>query len=266
MERSITTNQGKCLHCGLCVKDCMLSCLELGEGKIPQYKTGMRESCVGCQHCMAICPTGALSFGGLNPDHSEPVGYGSAEDLLRLIKSRRSVRYFRSDDIPQETLEKLREMLAYTPKGGNVDCLHFSIVGTRAKMEQIAQIAYAEAAKSTSPMMQFCTKRKNDGVDIIYRNAPSMLIAAIDLRKAIAGCETVDPIIALSYADLYAQSLCLGTLWDDCAVFAGKELPPVLEAYRIPAGYTLSFVLLLGKPAVKYQRTVQKPPDNSTII
>ena len=93
-----------------------------------------------------------------------------------------------------------------------------------------------------------------------------MLIVSIDLKKAVAGCETVDPVIALSNADLYAQSLGLGTLWDDCAVFAGKELPPVLDAYRIPEGYTLSFILLLGKPAVKYQRTPQKALTGITVL
>ncbi len=69
----------------------------------------------------------------------------------------------------------LCEMLAYTPKGGNVDCLHFTIVGTRAKMEEIADIAYDAAARASSPLMKFCTESKARGVDIIYRGAPSML-------------------------------------------------------------------------------------------
>lgn len=266
MERKITIDQSKCIHCGLCIKDCMMGCLEFGEEDLPRYKQGMDAQCVGCQHCMAICPVGALSFGGLVPAASEPVGYGNSEELLKLIKSRRSVRFFRDEDVPQEKIAKLREMLAYTPKGGNVDCLHFTIVGTRSKMEEISKIAYDGAEKSSSPMMKFCTESKARGVDIIFRGAPSMLIASIDLNKAVAGCETVDPVIALSYADLYAQSLGLGTLWDDCAVFAANELPQVLEAYQIPKGYTLSFVLLLGVPAVRYRRTVQKTLENITIL
>ena len=266
MERKITINQSKCIHCGLCIKDCMMSCLEFSEEDFPRYKQGMDAQCVGCQHCMAICPVGALSFGGLAPDASEATAYGDSDELLRLIKSRRSVRFFRREDVPSEKIAKLREMLAYTPKGGNVDCLHFTIVGTRSKMEEISKIAYDAAEKSSSPMMKFCTESKARGIDIIYRDAPSMLIASIDLKKAVAGCETVDPIIALSYADLYAQSLGLGTLWDDCAVFAAKELPQLLEAYQIPEGYTLSFVLLLGVPAVRYRWTVQKTLENITIL
>ena len=266
MERTITIDQSKCIHCGLCIKDCLMSCLEFGENDLPRYKQGMDAQCVGCQHCMAICPRGALSFDGLDPAASEAVGYGDSDGLLRLIKSRRSVRFFRDEDVPPEKIAKLREMLAYTPKGGNVDCLHFTIVVTRSKMEEISKIAYEAAEKSASPMMKFCTEYKTRGIDIIYRGAPSMLIASIDLNKAVAGCETVDPVIALSYADLYAQSLGLGTLWDDCAVFAAKELPQVLEAYQIPKGYTLNFVLLLGVPAVRYRRTVQKTLENITVL
>ena len=266
MEKRITIDQGKCSHCGLCIKDCLMSCLEFGEEDFPQYKQGMDAQCVECQHCMAICPGGALSFGNLDPAASEVAGYGDSEELLRLIKSRRSVRLFRHEDVPPEKIAKLREMLAYTPKGGNVDCLHFTIVRTRTKMEEIAKIAYDAAEKSSSPIMKFCAENRARGIDIIYRGAPSMLIASINLDKAVAGCETVDPVIALSYADLYAQSLGLGTLWDDCAYFAGKELPQVLEAYRIPEGYTLSFVLLLGVPAVRYRRTVQKTLEHVTVL
>lgn len=266
MEKRITIDQSKCSHCGLCIKDCLMSCLEFGEEDFPQYKQGMDAQCVECQHCMAICPGGALSFGNLDPAASEAAGYGDSEELLRLIKSRRSVRLFRHEEVPPEKIAKIREMLAYTPKGGNVDCLHFTIVGTRSKMEEIAKIAYDAAEKSSSPIMKFCTESRARGIDIIYRGAPSMLIASINLDKAVAGCETVDPVIALSYADLYAQSLGLGTLWDDCAYFAGKELPQVLEAYRIPEGYTLSFVLLLGVPAVRYRRTVQKTLEHVTVL
>ena len=266
MERKIAVDRSKCIHCGLCIKYCMMGCLEFDSERIPQYRAGAQASCVGCQHCMAICPKGALSFGGLDPAFSDTVGYGNDEELLSLIKSRRSVRFFRQEDVSPEAIRKISEMLAYTPKGGNVDCLHFTIVGTRSKMEEITKIAYDAAAKSSSPMMKFCTESKARGIDIIYRDAPSMLIVSIDLKKAVAGCETVDPIIALSYADLYAQSLGLGTLWDDCAVFAGKELPQVLEAYQIPEGYTLSFILLLGKPAVKYQRSPQKTLTGITVL
>jgi hypothetical protein len=35
---------------------------------------------------------------------------------------------------------------------------------------------------------------------------------------------------------------------------------------RIPEGYTLSFVLLLCVPAVRYRRTVQKTLEHVTVL
>ena len=34
MQKSIFADTSKCIHCGLCLKDCMMGCLEFGEGKI----------------------------------------------------------------------------------------------------------------------------------------------------------------------------------------------------------------------------------------
>ena len=81
-----------------------------------------------------------------------------------------------------------------------------------------------------------------------------MVVVSVNKSKVAPGCETVDPIIALSYLELYAWSLGLGTLWDDLAVFTAAQYP------------SLSFILLLGIPAVKYKRAVQKDTANVGFI
>ena len=224
--------------------------------------------CVGCQHCFAVCPTGALSFGGKDPADSLKAGYGDSEELLRLIKSRRSVRSFKQQDIPSEKISMLTEMLAYPPKGGNADSLHFSIVGTAEKMQAIKNFTYdtIRSIDKGSPIIDFCREQFNKGIDFIYRSAPSMIAASVDKAKAVPGCENADPIIALSYLDLYAQSIGIGTLWSDCTLSVMNELPAVRAMLEIPAGYELNYILLLGLPSLKYQRTVQREAANVTII
>ena len=95
------------------------------------------------------------------------------------------------------------------------------------------------------------------GNDIIYRGAPSMIAVAIDKSKTVKGCETADPIIALSYFELYAQSLGLGTLWCDLALTISRQIPEVYALLEIPQNYTLDYIMLFGIPRVKYSRTVQ---------
>ncbi len=44
------------------------------------------------------------------------------------------------------------------------------------------------------------------------------------------------------------------------------HIPEALALLEIPEGYSLNYVLLLGEPAVKYQRTVQKTAAGIKIV
>ena len=146
--------------------------------------------------------------------------------------------------------------------------MHFSIVGTAEKMREIIKVTYEKVCESNrdSTVIKFAKDGYNKGKDIVYRGAPSMITVSVDKSKAIAGCENADPIIALSYLDLYAQSLGLGTLWCDAALTIAQEIPEVKALLEIPENYTLNYIMLLGVPNVKYQRTVQREPANVKII
>lgn len=269
MERSITVDKERCTHCGQCVKDCFIGCLVMGNDNIPCYADGYGHNCVGCQHCMAVCPTGALSFGEVNQDELLETGYGDPDEIMNLIRSRRSIRRYKKQDVPLEKLEMIRQMLAYSPTTANLPDLHFSIIGTREKMDAIREATYknVKTSRPTSSLYQFSYNGWLQGEDMIYRDAPSMVVAAVNSRMlGDETLKTVDPIIALSYVDLYAQSLGLGTLWDYAAFQVLRSYPDVLRMAEIPRGYELSFVMLLGIPDVNYRRVVKKEPASVRII
>lgn len=46
-----------CVHCGMCERICRSSCIDVKSGVVD----GSR--CVDCMNCIAVCPTGAMSFG-----------------------------------------------------------------------------------------------------------------------------------------------------------------------------------------------------------
>ena len=262
MEKKITINKEKCIHCGLCIKDCITNCLEFDNEKFPKYVIGGTNKCLACQHCMAICPTGALAFGNRNPNNSAEITYGNSDDLLNIIKSRRSIREYKDENIPKEKFEKIKRMLSYAPTGGNSNNLHFSIVETKEKMDLIRKLTYENAPKikDGSPILQIAPKDYQNGNDILYRGATAMVAVAIDKNKAYLGCETVDPIIALTYLELYAHTLGLGALWCEFALVAIKNIPEVYSILKIPENFALHYVLLMGVPAIKYKRTTQPEP------
>jgi nitroreductase len=91
------------------------------------------------------------------------------------------------------------------------------------------------------------------GEDIIFREAPHMIVVSSAIN---APCANVDPIIALSYIELYANSLGLGTCWCGFAQACFKILPRLSNIVKIPDGYKPVYVMLLGTPSVKYHRTI----------
>ncbi len=264
--KTIEINKEKCVRCGLCISDCISGCIGFDGDNFPEMKD--ENSCISCQHCMAICPTGALSFGGKKPEDSQEVDYN---DILSLIKSRRSVRQYKEDEIPADIMNKIKEMLPYVPTGCNARALQFSIVETKSAMDEIRNrvnnmLIKTLSYKAVSPVVSKFSKYKEaleSGKDVIFRGAPCMIVASSSIK---APCTNVDPIIALSYIELYAQHLGLGTCWCGFAEACLKFFPEICDMLEVPSGYKPVYVMLLGVPAVKYQRTIQPEPYKITSI
>lgn len=272
--KNITIDKEKCVKCGLCISDCVSACIDFDEENYPKMQDG--ERCISCQHCLAICPTGALSFEDKNPENSEPIDKST---ILGLIKSRKSIRQFKKEEISEENLNKIKEMLPYIPTGCNSHDLHFSIIEKREVMDIIREktrnyILKTMSYKILSPIMNKFSRYKNaflDGEDVIFRQAPHMIIVSSPIT---APCANVDPIIALCYIELLANSLNLGTCWCGFAQICFKFFPELCEIAEIPMGYKPVYCMLLGIPAVNYKRTTQpkaykissikdvKPPHN----
>lgn len=271
MKYFIRIDKEKCIHCGLCIRDCVASCLAFDESRVPRYICGGAEMCIACQHCLSICPTGAFSFDGLDPADSAPVMTVDSEALLGFMKSRRSIRQYKDADVPPEKMAKIQEMLAYPPTGVNAPSLRFTIIATRRKMDELREGTYAclDRLPDDSPLAflkEMAAKGRQAGKDIVYRGAPALVIASVDETKAVEICRPVDPVVALSYLELYAQSLGLGTVWDGYAFAVAKQFPEVEAMFQIPEHCRLAFIMALGIPNVRYARTPQLKTKNVTIL
>jgi nitroreductase len=95
------------------------------------------------------------------------------------------------------------------------------------------------------------------GKDVIYRNAPHMLIAFVPDK---APCKEADPWIALSYFDLLVQSFGLGSCWCGFAVHVIRHNRKLKKYLNPPKGCKIAAVILFGKPDVTYQRATA--PEN----
>ena len=53
----VKIEQSLCIGCAKCVKDCVSGVLHIDQGK-----AAVRESCMQCGHCGAVCPVEAVAI------------------------------------------------------------------------------------------------------------------------------------------------------------------------------------------------------------
>lgn len=259
--------ESKCIHCGLCVKDCIAGVISMDENNNPQATASQR--CIGCQHCIAICPVGAISVFDKNPDEAEKIYAQNPDMILNLIKSRRSDRNFKQENVDKEKLDKLKDMLSWVPTGCNCRKLHFSFIDDIEVMNEFRNYTNNKvvSALGKKPIKAVAEKFSNyaklllKGHDIIFRGAPHMVVVANHVN---APCAKEDAIIALSYFELYAQSMGLGTCWCGLADSCMKLFPELCEYMGIPDGYKPEYAMLFGVKDVNYSRTTQ--PDKVSVV
>ena len=266
----IVINKEKCIRCGSCVRDCIIKILKSGEDGMPYLPDKLERCCLNCQHCLAVCPTGALTCNGVSADQCEPIHpLPRPEDMLSLLRQRRSVRKYKNETLPPEILEKLKESLAWTPTGCNAHSLMFRVVETKEEMSfyreetnrMIMKLVKTGIMRWIYPAINRFLESIQNGEDVIYRGAPHMIVAAVPKK---APCAEADPWIALSYFDLLLQSYGLGSCWCGFAVHAFKWNKTLKKQLGFPKGYKIAAVLLFGKPDVTYHRATA--PENFKIL
>ncbi len=259
-------DRNKCIKCKKCVLDCTTGAIEIDENNQPMMKH--TEKCIKCEHCFAVCPVGAITFNNKSPENSEVPEFFESEKLLKLIKSRRSIRKFKKTNVSKETIQKLKSMLKYVPTGCNNHKLQFSFIEDIDTMDdfrnkvnsKILHFFNKKPVKFLLNRMNKFSKYKDailNGEDVIFRNCPHAVVVSAPIS---APCPVQDGIIALSYFELYANSLGLGTLW--CGFFQAvlKIFPEFCEYLKIPKGYVPIYCMLFGEKDIEYKRTTQ-PED-----
>ncbi|WP_075590226.1 nitroreductase family protein [Labilibacter marinus] len=258
-------DEERCTQCGICSKECPTLIIN-GKNGVPEIKEGKEKNCIKCQHCLAVCPTAALSIWGKNPDDSVTVDkqIPSFEDLGKLVKTRRSIRKFKKDELEQAQLQELIETTAYAPTGHNKNQVLLSVAYTKEELSKVRSLVYdgikkvkeaGELAPALAMFGNFQTLWADKGIDILFRDAPHFIVASAP--KANSNGPS-DCVISLSYFELMANSMGLGTLWDGLAKVVFDQIAPELKvAIGIPEDHEIGYMMVFGKPAVKFARSVQ---------
>ncbi len=258
-------DKAKCTQCGMCSKECPTLIIN-GKNGIPEIKEEKEKNCIKCQHCLAICPTGALSILGKNPEDSIPVDGEvlSSDQLGKLIKTRRSIRRFKKEEISQEQLQELLPTAAYAPTGHNKNQVLLTVADTKQQLSKVRVLVYDAIKKvkeegallpALAMFGNFQTLWEEKGVDVLFRDAPHMIMASTP--KANSNGPS-DCVISLSYFELMANAMGIGTLWDGLAKVVFEQIDPQLKTVLgIPEDHQIGYMMVFGLPAVKFARSIQ---------
>lgn len=257
----------RCIACEACVTDCPFGVIAMADQPVLENP----DNCLACQHCLAICPTGALSILGRQPQESTELDgrLPSFAQINTLIKGRRSVRQYDPEPLSHETLETLLTTAWHAPTAVNNQSVRFTLLDDPAQVKALSDECWNRLEEMEhmdtlpeGPLRNYVnmgkTARLNNNTDIFFRGAPHLIIASSPQSNLAAQTDTV---IALSYLELAAQSLQLATLWNGLAkTLICRIFPDLSERLSIPVDHLVGGTMLLGKPAVKYVRTIERAP------
>lgn len=255
-------NEKTCAQDGICARVCPVGVIEFQKGAYPFPVADAQEICIGCGHCVAVCPTESLSHRDVSLEQCVPVKHElriSAEACEQFLRSRRSIRVYKNRNVSREDLQRVIELARYAPSGHNSQGAKWLVLGNREELRRLAGIVVdwmrwviANIPEMAASMhLERTVRRWEGGEDVILRNAPIVIVAhaAKEDRLAPSTCT-----IALSYLELAAAGLGLGTCWAGYFNAAAATFPPMTAALGLPAGHQAFGSMMVGYPAFTYQR------------
>ena len=264
----------KCIGCGKCVNVCSGMVLELKDGAPvmkPFERFGWR-GCWRCQHCLAVCPQGAISIFGKKPEDSlPPPPPEMGEYMERLVVNRRSCRRFLDKNVEPKTITDILNAMAAAPTGGNAQGVEYTLIDDKDRVHEIWKAAYAKMdadakrhiyTHSFSDFYYGKMKESEKTVrkgDLLFCGAPHLFIAHERCVGKWAEDSKVNCNIATAYFELLCNAHGLGTTIMSYSAEVLNELAPEARAMlNIQKDHYTGLIVGFGYPEIEYARGVQK--------
>ena len=194
----------------------------------------------------------------------------SQEQAVQFLRSRRSIRFYEDRAVEKEKIERLIEIARYAPSGGNSQSVEWLVLSDRSKIANIAGLTADwlrhiltdnPSLGTATPYLPRFIAAWDAGRDVMLRNAPVLIVGSAP-KEVRTGM--VDLILALSYLDLMAPTMGLGTCWAGLLQGALVSSSLIKEALGIPTGHPHHYPMMIGYPGVKHYRLPERRPPKIT--
>lgn len=253
----------KCNRDYICESECPLHIIKLtDESPTPTLIENGEDMCINCGHCVAACPSGAISLSSMLVEEctsTEDMHLPSAEQFANLVRSRRSTRVYKNKPVEKEKLERILDTVRYAPTGKNTQLIRWVVISSREKFENLASLCIDwmrdQIDKQTPMAAAFDMPRMvsswDKGYDYILRKAPGLVIAYAP--RAYPG-GVIDSTIALTTFELTALTEGLSTCWAGYLMIAAGQWLPLQNALDLPEDNMLTGAMMVGYPKRSYKR------------
>ncbi|MEG0027285.1 MAG: nitroreductase family protein [Raoultibacter sp.] len=266
----IQIDHERCTSCEKCIDDC-----PSGNIALTDSHAVIKGDCIKCGHCVAICPVAAVFI----PEYTmeSVVEYQAetfdipAETLLNFIKFRRSMRHFQARSVETRKIQYIIEAGRHTPTGGNRQNVRFIVVQQhlqtlrRMILEKLDSIATDQQGCVWEGRYdkRFHTLYKKfleqpDEFDGLFFHAPALVLVVSD--------DPLQAALASTAMELMVHTLGLGCFYSGFSTAGINDDAACRELLGLTDGEIAVTALLIGYPAVTYQRTAPRKKPDVTMI
>ncbi len=150
-------------------------------------------------------------------------------DFYEVIKTRRSVRSYKKDDIPEDVLKRVLNAARIAPSGSNRQPWRFIVIKDEQRKKKIAELCHNQSFIAQAPVVI-----AGCGRNIHYNRGEWMGDYSV----------LVDVAIAFDHLTLAARAEGLGTCW-----IGSFDNDAIKNFLGIPADYNVVALTPLGYPA-----------------
>ncbi|MEM2925278.1 MAG: nitroreductase family protein [Methanocellales archaeon] len=164
-------------------------------------------------------------------------------DAIECIKTRRSIRRFKSEMVREEDLRLMIDCARFAPSGTNMQNWHFIVIRNKEVMQRMRQVVedkiqeidkYSDAGKKVAQLARYFT---------FFANAPVVIVVLIEPRETFfeqLGANKYEAMKQSGYTAasgvaaaienllLAAHALGYGTCWMTGPLIAKSELEQIL--------------------------------------
>ncbi len=280
----VTIDYDKCTSCGTCIEGCG-RCFSMEDDKVTVFAD--INCCSLCGRCISLCPTDAITHTEMDMDNFHKIrkrDFITTDDFFEFLRQRRSHRAFIDKSIPEIDMDKLVDIVRYSPTGTNSQMVELMVIRDPDKIKKLSDLSVdfmiksgAEAGKKAEElraagkagedeinqleMMAFygdlMKQSREMGLDPIFYNAPAVMVFhALDQ----AFTKKDDCVIASTTMGLLARTMGLEYTYIGLFEAAANGNPAVMEELALPKSNRVFSVIIVGYPKMKFFTTVDRKP------